>query len=153
MNKAKALKPSHVWGFSLLEKSVDLASKQAGLSCGRFFLYGHSGSGQFVHRYVVFTGGKSVVRAVAANAGYYLWPDAERTYPYGLKRLEALAFSWAKVFQTELTVMIGSDDNDPNHKSLRRTKGVVFQGQTRLHRALNFFNRCSGIRKRAGRSF
>ena len=100
----------------------------------------------------MFTGGKRVVRAVAANAGYYLWPNPDRAYPYGLKGFEALALSWAKVFQPELTVMIGSDDNDPNHKSLRRTKGVVFQGATRLHRALNFYH-CSGIRKRTRRPF
>ena len=72
INKHKAVKPSLVWGVSLLEKSVDLASKQAGLSCGCFFLFGHSGGGQFVHWYVMFTSGKRVVRAVAANASYYL---------------------------------------------------------------------------------
>ena len=52
-----------------MEKSVDLASKQAGLSCGLFFLFGHPGGGQFVNWHVMFTCGKRVVRAVAANAG------------------------------------------------------------------------------------
>ena len=92
----------------------------------------------FVHQYVMFTDGKRVVRAVAANASCYLWPNPDRAYPYDLKCLEPLALSWAKVFQTELTLMIGGYDNDPNHENLRRTKGVVFPGPTRLHRALNF---------------
>ena len=69
MNKHIALKLSFVWGLSLLEKSVDLAAKSASLSYRCFFLYSHSGGGQFVHWYVMFTGGKSVIRAVAANAG------------------------------------------------------------------------------------
>ena len=35
----------------------------------------------FMHQYVMFTGGKRVVRALAANAVYYLWPNPDRTYP------------------------------------------------------------------------
>ncbi len=93
MNKHIVLKLSLVWGFSLLEKSVDLASKSASLSYRYFVLYSHSGGGQFVHCYVMFTGGKSVIRAVAANAGCYLWPNPARAYPYDVKRLKALALN------------------------------------------------------------
>ena len=46
-----------------------------------------------MHCYVMFTGGKSVIRAVAANAGCYLSPNPDRAYPYDLKRLEALALN------------------------------------------------------------
>ena len=128
------------------------ASKQAVLSCGRFFSTAIPAAVSFVHQYVMFTSGKRFVRALAANAGYYLWPNPDRTYPYGLKRFEALALSWAKGFRAELMVMIGSDNNNPGLKSLRRTTGVVFQVATRLHRALNFYH-CSGIRKRTRRRF
>ena len=72
MNKHIVLKLSLVWGFSLLEKSLDLASRQAGHITRAFFLFDHPGNGQFVHWYVMSTDGKRVVRTVAANAGYYL---------------------------------------------------------------------------------
>lgn len=139
LDNNKRLNPPDVWGFTLVERGIDKASDIAGQTCRQFFLYGHSAGAQFVHRYVMFTGGHRIVRAVAANAGYYLWPDRARNYPYGLKRLEQLALPWQKVFESRLVVMIGSDDIDASHKDLRQTKGVTFQGSTRLHRGLNFF--------------
>tara|TARA_Y100001968_G_scaffold317322_1_gene346203 strand:+ start:505 stop:1020 length:516 start_codon:yes stop_codon:yes gene_type:complete len=149
INKHKAVKPSLVWGVSLLEKSVDLASKQAGLSCGGF-------SSSAIPAAVSLCTGTLCLPVASALSAQSRQMRAttcslirKGRNPYSLK---ALALILATVFQTELTVMIGSDDNDPNHRSLRRKKGVIFQGPARLHRAVNFY-RCSGIRKRTRRPF
>jgi len=137
--KRKTSKPRSLWSFSAMEKAVKITSKIAGVNGERFFLYGHSAGGQFVHRYVMLTGGKKLIRAVAANAGWYLWPDENKKFPYGLRLLENQNWDWKAVFRTDLTVLVGSDDNDSAGKTLRTKKGAMVQGKHRLQRAVNFF--------------
>ena len=74
----------------------------------------------------MFTGGKNVVRALAANVGY-LWPNTDRHTPKA-SRLQSAGTQLAKGFPTKLMVMIGSDNN-PSQKS-STTTGVVFQQTT-----------------------
>jgi poly(3-hydroxybutyrate) depolymerase len=62
--------------LSMLHKSV------AGLKTDKVLLFGFSGGGQFVHRFAAFHP-KRVDRAVAAAAGWYLWPDETLPYPLG----------------------------------------------------------------------
>jgi hypothetical protein len=52
----------------------------------RFSICGHGGGAQWVQRYVLHSGGRYIERAVAANPGWYLLPDNEFTYPYGLNK-------------------------------------------------------------------
>ncbi len=133
-------KPRAVWSFSAMEEAVAIAAAATGANGEKFYLYGHSAGAQFVHRYVMLTGGKRIIRAVAANAGYYLWPDEDRNYPYGTGLLKKDQIDWRSVFGTDLTILIGENDNDPYAKSLRQNSNTRKQGSHRLERARNFFS-------------
>ena len=66
------MKPRTDWTISIVDRLIDDVFRRLVESPRPIYLYGHSGGGQFVHWYVMFTSGKRVVRAVAANASYYL---------------------------------------------------------------------------------
>ena len=134
-----ATKPRAVWSFTAMEQAVDIAAALAGVSRRKFLLYGHSAGAQFVHRYVMVTGGERLIRAVAANAGWYSWPSTAKDYPYGVAPVEKLHWDWKPVFGTELTILLGEMDNDPDAKALRRGSKVMFQGPHRLARGRGFF--------------
>ena len=136
----KATKPRHLWGFSAMEGAVDIAAVQAGVSGKNFYLYGHSAGAQFVHRYVMATGGARLIRAVAANAGWYTWPTETKSYPYGVAPIENHRWRWESVFRADLTILLGTEDNDPQARSLRRSASVMFQGAHRLARGQGFFH-------------
>jgi hypothetical protein len=53
-------------------------------------MYGHSAGAQFVHRYLQFYDSPKVKKAVAANAGWYTFPNEAINYPYGIKSLFAI---------------------------------------------------------------
>jgi pimeloyl-ACP methyl ester carboxylesterase len=54
-----------------------------GIPTQRFLLFGFSGGGQFVHRYVAFNP-ERVERAVCGAPGWYMWPDSNLPYPLGV---------------------------------------------------------------------
>lgn len=106
-------------------------------------LFGFSGGGQFVHRYVAFHPDK-IRAAVAAGSGWYMWPKANLPYPLGYK----LPF-WMRTEQPEVTatchvpllVLVG--ENDIKKKQFRQFyRGYNLnknQGYTRLVRAQNWY--------------
>ena len=66
-------------------------------SCFRlegYYLYGHSAGAQFVHRHLAFIGAGGsplrVIRAVAANAGFYTAPTFEVPFPFGFGGTESV---------------------------------------------------------------
>jgi hypothetical protein len=72
-------------GFAVAEQAFRQAVAITGSARRGFSLYGHGAGAQWVQRYVLHGGGRYVDRAVAANPGWYLVPDDEFDYPYGLK--------------------------------------------------------------------
>jgi poly(3-hydroxybutyrate) depolymerase len=148
-----ATKPWNVWSFTAMEKAVEIAAGVAGVSGKKFYLYGHSAGAQFVHRYVMVTGGARLIRAVAANAGWYSWPSKTKAYPYGVALIDNHRWDWKTVFRTGLTILVGADDNDPEAKSLRRSAKVMFQGEHRLARGSGFFRAARALADTSGAAF
>ncbi len=146
-------KPRALWSFTAMEKAVELTAGVAGLNGDSFFLYGHSAGAQFVHRYVMLTGGKRLIGAVAANAGYYLWPDENQNFPYGIRQLKDHDWDWHAVFRTKLTLLIGGNDNNPNARHLPKRKGAMKQGEHRLARAFNFHGAARAFARSSGYDF
>lgn len=131
--------PRAQWTFRFIEPVFDAAKSATGSTSARYSLYGHSAGAQFVHRFLYFMPEARVKKAVAANAGWWTLPDAEVDYPYGLRGSGIDPAALRTMLDRELVVLLGTADNDPNHKHLRRTEQAMVQGPHRLARGQFFF--------------
>ena len=78
------MKPRIDWTISTVDRLINDVFRRLGESPRPICLYGHSGVGQFVHRYMMFGRAERIVRAVAANSGWYMMPDPDTRFPCGL---------------------------------------------------------------------
>lgn len=119
------------------ELADGIARSIPGLDASRLHLFGFSGGGQFVHRYVTFNEGR-VNRAVAAGAGWYMWPEDKIAYPLGTGPTEELKANVdiRALSAAPLLILVGEDDRDQS--SFRRSFGdydlVALQGAGRHER-------------------
>ncbi len=117
------------------------------LEVSEYKIYGHSGGGQFLHRYILFSDDKRLSEAVIANSGYYTflnWDD----YPYGVKDIEHLSSNKIVNFLSEkVTLLIGENDKGYTRNSNKSAneKGIIAQGNNRFQRANNYFNHLVAI--------
>src|SRR3546814_16503776 len=68
-----------------------------------------------------------MARAVTANAGSYAMTDPAVAWPFGLAGLPQGLWQPATVFALPVTVLLGTDDTDPNHHSLPRQPQAMAQ--------------------------
>lgn len=139
--------PRSAWTFTVLDQVVEAAKRQAGSTATSFGLYGHSAGAQFVHRYLLMTGGDNISAAVAANAGWYTLPTSESAFPYGIADLpSAMALRrWA--LGKRLTILLGSEDTNAMDPDLRRTAQAMAQGEHRLARGRYFMHVATEVAK------
>lgn len=133
------LNPVEEWTFSLIEPLFENFKARVGLNTKEFDVFGHSAGAQVAHRYLFFWPNAPVSRVVAAAAGWYTLPDTSVQFPYGLGDSPAQNADLSTFFSRPLTIVIGSDDNDPNAASLRQTAQAQAQGSNRLARAQYFY--------------
>lgn len=127
-----------LWSYSAIEAIFDDVVAREQLSATRYFLYGHSAGGQFVHRFVMLGAGPRLERAVAANPGWYTLPARDIDWPYGLGEGPPGAEP-AAMFAAPLHLILGERDTDPDHPSLSRAPGAMAQGAHRFARGLHFY--------------
>ncbi len=128
-----------LWSYSAIEPIFDEVRRRFSLATDRYSLYGHSAGSQFVHRFIFHVPGARVNRIVSANAGWYMMPDFETDYPYGLNNSAVTPAMLDAALALPVTILLGEDDNDPEHESLRRTPEALVQGRHRLARGQAFF--------------
>lgn len=131
--------PPKWWAYKRIEPIFQAARERYGLETDSFGLYGHSAGSQFVHRMVFFAPEASFGRIVAANAGWYTLPHARATWPYGLDGVPHHDKDRAAYFAQPMTILLGTKDTDPNHRSLRRAPEAMAQGPHRFARGHHFF--------------
>jgi len=127
---------------------------------------GHSAGGQFVQRYAAVGHGQASleqagvhIRYIVANPSSYLYFSQERPAPapascgkvnhwhYGLDgRLPPyvseplVPTALERAYRAkDITYLLGTADNDPNHHQLDRTCAAEAQGDTRFARGLDYF--------------
>lgn len=120
-----------------------IAAEVAGLvpvDSTRLYLFGYSGGGQFVHRFVMAHPDR-VARYAVAAAGWYTFPDLERRYPLGIKRVHEqgdLRFIPEDFLRVPGMVVVGEHDTS-RHGNIRVSATVTAQqGETRLERGRNW---------------
>lgn len=134
-----ALRKEEKWTFSSIESIFDtvvlaIKSKQT-----HYTIYGHSAGSQFVHRYLYYKSNARVKRYIAANAGWYTLPSLNEIYPYGLKNSGVSKEHLKTALSKDVVVLLGDQDTDIHHESLRRTPQAMRQGAQRFARGLSFY--------------
>ena len=130
--------PRAVSAFAAIEPLFDDVRARYGLTTNAYFLYGHSAGAQFAHRFALFGFGPRARATIAANAGWYTFPDSGE-WPYGPTGLPDGLFDPRAALAAPLIVLAGEADIDPAHPSLRRTRQANAQGATRFDRARTFY--------------
>lgn len=127
------------WSYSAIEPIFDEVRRRFGMITGRYSLYGHSAGSQFVHRFIFHVPGARVSQIVSANAGWYMMPDFDQDFPYGMRRSAVSRENLAAALQLPVTLLLGEEDNDPEHPNLRRSPEAMAQGDHRLERGFAFY--------------
>lgn len=118
----------------------EIRGRQAG-----YYLFGHSAGAQFTHRLVTFMPCARVLGAVAANAGWYTMPGADRAEPFGmpysLRGSQLGEFEQRALLSAPLTILVGSRDiREPGEDgNLRGTSAAMAQGGNRLARGRSYY--------------
>lgn len=142
-------RPRDSWSYSAIEPLFDDAIQRFGMITTGYSIYGHSAGAQFVHRFLFHVPGARVRQAVAANAGWYTMPNPETEWPYGLRGSQIDIGNMSQVFSLPLTILLGDQDTDPAHESLRRTPEALSQGAHRMARGQAFFEAARARAERA----
>ena len=137
--------PESEWSYSLIDPIFDYVVEEMNNKSEGYLIYGHSAGSQFLHRLLFFKPEAKIQRAVCANAGWYTMPDFDQNFPYGLKETRLNAEALRKLFAKKITVLLGDQDTDPNHKSLRRTPQAMLQGAHRFQRGHTFYQSCEQL--------
>lgn len=149
----KNLNPESQWTFSAIDPIFDHVKKLTGNTQQTYTFYGHSAGSQFVHRAMLFKQDLKANRFLPANAGWYTYADLDIEYPYGLKGTDVTEAQLKQVLQQDVVVLLGDQDSDPNHKSLKRSKGVKLQGPHRFARGQAFFENARANAEKYGVEF
>jgi len=133
--------PKEEWAYTVVENIFDRIKTVNAISNKTYDIFGHSAGGQFVHRMVLLMPEARIGTAIAANSGFYTFPNAILNFPYGMENtgLE-LDSDLAKAYKKDLIILLGALDNDPNLGTFRTTDLAMEQGANRLERGTNFYN-------------
>lgn len=132
-------KPSTEWSYRLPEIIFEHISASGLTTATGYLAFGHSAGSQFLHRKLAFVPDKRLLLAIAANAGWYTLPDENEPWPYGFKDTGILEQDLVPYLASNLFLLLGDQDVDPNHRSLRKTPEAMRQGRHRLERGHTFF--------------
>lgn len=124
----------------VLEAAIEGLSASAKIRFDRRYLFGFSGGGQLVHRYLMARP-ERVTAAVVAAAGWYTFPDPAEAYPMGLRIGGALAgirMEPSEFLRVPVRVIVGSRDTERDDAVRTSEKLDERQGAHRLARARNW---------------
>jgi hypothetical protein len=123
----------------VIERLFEQAKQTFDQRADGYYLYGHSAGGQFVHRMVLLLPDARFIKAYAANPGWWTFPDLSIDYPYGLGGIGHTPQQLRMTLEREMVIILGAEDNDPNHPLLRTSSEAMAQGIHRFERGKNFY--------------
>lgn len=142
---ASTLNPEQDWTYSIIESLFDDVKSQLGNLSGTYNVFGFSAGGQFAHRFLMFKPNSRVNKVISSASGWYTVPDGNIEFPYGIDNSPIENTPSSVYFSKQMTIQIGTLDNDPNASALRRNPTVDQQGTNRYDRAYHMFNRSKAI--------
>ena len=137
---ASSLNNESEWAFSVIEPLFTYAIQNLNNQSSKYHIIGHSAGAQFAHRFLFFKPLARIDKMVASASGWYTTLDLETNFPYGINASPLEDINFSLLFSKQLTILVGSNDNDPNSSALRHNSIVDLQGLNRLDRAISFYN-------------
>lgn len=146
------------WLYATIERLYAAMVARGVAKPDGYVLFGHSAGAQFVHRMVLAMPEARFRLAIVANAGFYTLPtDAGPAggfdYPFSLAGAPTTSAERRQALGRRLELMLGDQDNDPNHHQLNNSKGAKAQGPHRFARGQFFFAAAEAEAKRLGTPF
>ena len=149
-----ALQPRDVWLSTTLDALVDGVREREGRPTLDVLVFGHSAGGQALTRYAL-TMTQRPRLLIAANPSTWLWPAADRRYPYGYAGLptppggdDALR----RYLALPLVVLLGTADNRQD-RDLNRSPEAMRQGEHRHARGLAYYRAGESLARERGWAF
>ncbi len=108
-----------------LNQILDEVASKTQVNTQKFFLFGYSGGGQFVHRYAMAYPERVKAMAIGA-AGWYTLPNPKKRYPYGIAphpKLPDLTFNAEQFLHIPAYVLVGEEDT-LRDDALRKSKKI-----------------------------
>jgi len=139
------LNPEAEWTFSIIEPLFDLVKTVTDNTNATYNVFGHSAGGQFTHRFIMFKPNARVNKVVSSGSGWFTFPDASITFPYGFNQSPLEEISLETLLSRNITIQVGAQDTDPNSPGLRHNEFADAQGLNRKDRAINFYAFCEDL--------
>ncbi len=149
----QTLNDESVWTFSIIEPLFDFIKTKTGSTVESYDMFGHSGGGQFVHRFVLFKPNARFNKAIAANSGWFTVPDGVANYPYGIMNSPLSSITPNKYFGKQLFITVGELDNNSSDSSIRHNTASDLQGLNRLDRANYFYSNSQSYAQKTSSEF
>jgi hypothetical protein len=125
--------------YPVIERVFDEVRSRFGLSTNTYSLYGHAEGAEFVQRFIFYMPTARVSRVVIADAGWYMMPDFNISFPYGLGQSAVDQARLERGLQLPVTLMLDEPDPEVDDNNLLWTPEAVAQGQDRVARGQVFF--------------
>lgn len=137
MNKEK--NPIKKWSFSVPDRVFAAFQQRETTNQRGYTLYGHGGGAQFVTRFALMMPKSNACHVIAANSGYYTYPNRTIRWPYGIEGAKFVSDAQIdKFLRKPITLMLG--DNDKKRSGvIRVTKRAKVQCRNRRQRGESFF--------------
>jgi len=135
------VRPREQWSQAIPGRLFALL-REAGITRRpRFYLWGHSAGGQFVHR-LLATQPHGILEAVgAANSGWYTLPTLDLPYPDGYGGIGLTLDDIKRLLTYPLVIFAGDRDIDGTTENFPKHESAMAQGPHRFARAHFFLER------------
>ena len=142
-----------LWSYHLPEIVHEELKARGETTARGYFAFGHSAGSQFLHRKAAFVPNPRLLLAGAAHAGWYPLPDLEAAWPYGYGGTGLTEGALPPYLASNLYILLGDRDTDPQDRSLRRAPEAMRQGKHRLERGWYFYNSAQETARELGVPF
>lgn len=129
------------WIFDDFERVFDHLVQATASEQATYDIFGHSAGGQILHRMAIFAPQSRARVIIAANSGFYTFPDLSLALPSGLQGTGLSQTDVSQAFGADLVLMLGALDNDDEAGGTMLHTPYIdqLQGVGRLERGRRFF--------------